>query len=563
LGQSYVADHKDEARESYLDIFNAIANEFTERKFVLIFDQFESIGKASTDFFLNFAKFILMQDRFHIIVSFRIDDRILADLSERNVFEDLRSNVKRELGGEITELGGLSLQDIGTWIKMDKGKTLPMVPDLLRIREYSGGLPILLDAWIKSSKGLNYEEWIKSSHRMGEKTKDKRDILCEEINKLKENLEDADDKTNLGKLSILQQPLKTHEGYATYLEIKDIEKIPALFEKLAKSRIFDDWMSSDSNSIWFRHELIQKCIEENLGDERRKRFHDKAAKFFLYPQIKNQLESADEIGYRNNGQSINLVSQNDSYSSYVARAYHLHLSGKNAESLAINRDLANDVSAIGDLDLAERCYNRAIDDARQMDSRLDEMSCLFSLTTNVYITWGRFDEALVNFQILLKYYHETNDSQMYSRSLHNIGLIHKKRGEYDQAIEKYNESLEISRELGDQQGIAYTLHNLGMIHNKMGEDDQAIEKYNESLKIKEQIGDQRGIAFTLGNIGVLFFDREEYRNSFQHAIQSYSIFKQIQSPEKEWVQSILFEIRNKLGDNEFQELLNRSGYSFE
>jgi hypothetical protein len=97
----------------------------------------------------------------------------------------------------------------------------------------------------------------------------------------------------------------------------------------------------------------------------------------------------------------------------------------------------------------------------------------------------------------------------------------------------------------------------------MGEDDQAIEKYNESLKIKEQIGDQRGIAFTLGNIGVLFFDREEYRNSFQHAIQSYSIFKQIQSPEKEWVQSILFEIRNKLGDNEFQELLNRSGYSFE
>ena len=90
LGQSYVADHKDEARESYLDIFNAIANEFTERKFVLIFDQFESVGKASTDFFLNFAKFILRKDRFHIIVSFRTDDRMLADFSKRNVFKDLR-----------------------------------------------------------------------------------------------------------------------------------------------------------------------------------------------------------------------------------------------------------------------------------------------------------------------------------------------------------------------------------------------------------------------------------------------------------------------------------------
>ena len=126
LGQSYVADHKDEARESYLEIFDAIAKEFKDRKFVLIFDQFESVGKASTDFFLNFAKFILKEDRFHIVVSFRTDNRILADFSKRNVFEDLSSNIKRELGGKITELGGLSPEDIGDWIKVHSGKTLQM-----------------------------------------------------------------------------------------------------------------------------------------------------------------------------------------------------------------------------------------------------------------------------------------------------------------------------------------------------------------------------------------------------------------------------------------------------
>jgi hypothetical protein len=39
LAQQYIADHRDEARESYLEIFKAIADEFKERRFVLIFDQ--------------------------------------------------------------------------------------------------------------------------------------------------------------------------------------------------------------------------------------------------------------------------------------------------------------------------------------------------------------------------------------------------------------------------------------------------------------------------------------------------------------------------------------------
>jgi len=58
---------------------------------------------------LNFAKFTMMKDRFHILVSFRTDDRILTDISKRNIFEDLRTKIKRELGGKITELEGLSL----------------------------------------------------------------------------------------------------------------------------------------------------------------------------------------------------------------------------------------------------------------------------------------------------------------------------------------------------------------------------------------------------------------------------------------------------------------------
>ena len=79
LAQQYIADHRDEVRQSYLEIFRAVAEEFKEIRFVLIFDQFENVGKASTDFFLNLVKFLMPQERFHIIVSFRTDDTTWND----------------------------------------------------------------------------------------------------------------------------------------------------------------------------------------------------------------------------------------------------------------------------------------------------------------------------------------------------------------------------------------------------------------------------------------------------------------------------------------------------
>jgi len=74
LADDYIADHKGETLQAYLNIFKALADEFKDRRFILIFDQFENIGKASTDFFLNFVKFLEPQERFDVIVSFRTDN---------------------------------------------------------------------------------------------------------------------------------------------------------------------------------------------------------------------------------------------------------------------------------------------------------------------------------------------------------------------------------------------------------------------------------------------------------------------------------------------------------
>jgi len=145
LAQQYIADHKDEARQSYLEIFTAIADEFKERRFVLIFDQFENVGKASTDFFLNFVKFLTPQETFDILVSFRTDDTTRNDLSVRRIYEELEQKMVYDLGAKKISIEGLSAEDIGKWIKQVRNVSLPFTPDLQRIRENSAGLPLVLD----------------------------------------------------------------------------------------------------------------------------------------------------------------------------------------------------------------------------------------------------------------------------------------------------------------------------------------------------------------------------------------------------------------------------------
>ncbi|HXX96434.1 MAG TPA: tetratricopeptide repeat protein [Candidatus Bathyarchaeia archaeon] len=152
----------------------------------------------------------------------------------------------------------------------------------------------------------------------------------------------------------------------------------------------------------------------------------------------------------------------------MSYAYHLHLAGGryHEKSFSYNKWLAEYASQIGDLDAAERCYKRAIDDAKYLERSQDEMDCLWHMTTNVYVIWGRYEESLSNFQLLLEIKRQLGDQKGIARTSNNIGLIHDKRGECKQALELYNQSLEISKKLGDQEGIAVTLNNIGLIHDK-------------------------------------------------------------------------------------------------
>jgi hypothetical protein len=311
LAEDYAGKNKDQALQSYLGIFRSLAQEFKDRRFVLIFDQFEGTGEASTRFFLNFAKLVTPQERFDIIVSFRTDDRTWNDPTVKTVYKELEQKFTEDLAAKKLPIEGLTAEDIGKWIKQVRDISLPLIPNLQRIRENSAGLPLVLDEWIRTSENLNDYEEIK------------RDKLCNRTIMLRKGL-DEQDQDNLYKMSILLQPLKK-KRLAKYLGIDEENtlQIRSLVDRLSEKRIFDEDLK------WFRHELVQRCFEDDLDDDDKSSYHERAAKFFeSLMGEKNQGKQEDQL---KNEQSIDSTSiekvedAQDSYATSISYAYHLHM----------------------------------------------------------------------------------------------------------------------------------------------------------------------------------------------------------------------------------------------
>ncbi len=547
LAREYIMEHRDELLESYVEIITALHEEFKERKFVLIFDQFEYVGKSSTDFLLNLAKFLRPIDGVYLIVSFK-SDRTNTDPSFKILLEDFLYKIRSDLKGEVIELNGLDVIDIDTWIRSVRNISLPMIPSLIRIRENSGGLPIILDEWIRSSKDCKDFDYINVSN------------ICLSLAKLGKSLSKKHEK-HLYFLSILEQPFGNTQDLLDYLGIDDIYDLHKLYEVLFEYRIFYKPDQSVSNDYtWFRHELIQKCISKNMNEFFSRSCHDMAAQFF---------EKLADSRLTKNGESL-VISNKDECSICIACVYHIHKSGnRKRESFNKNASLAKISAEMGDLNIAEKCYIRAIKDAQEIqkegapdvsDYLANEMWCRNELALRVYETWGRYNDALINYNSFLEHAKQVNNPRMISRGYNNIGMILNRLLDFDNALEMYEKSLAISKKIGERDMIAVTLDNMGAIYNQKGNLEKAYELYEEglnyadtneakmalkndmadilnkkwdfngafdklteSLVLAESMGDLNKICMVRYNIGTNLEHRRRFDEAFVHYKESFAV----------------------------------------
>jgi tetratricopeptide (TPR) repeat protein len=184
-----------------------------------------------------------------------------------------------------------------------------------------------------------------------------------------------------------------------------------------------------------------------------------AARFFN----QKASESAGLSGGQHNNNDTK--KQEEWYNIGISLGYHLFMSGRDHEtSYKINKGSARYLCYIGNLDLAESCYKRAISEADHLGRIDDKMGCLFELSNHVYQIWGRYDEALANYQSVLKYYYQTDNLAERSAVLRSIAEIYDSKGDDYEAMKMLNESLEINRKIDNQIAIGSLLNGIALIH---------------------------------------------------------------------------------------------------
>lgn len=155
----------------------------------------------------------------------------------------------------------------------------------------------------------------------------------------------------------------------------------------------------------------------------------------------------------------------------------------------------------GNLDLAERCYKKAIEDAKDLRRIGDMMKPLHDMSRRVYFIWGRYDVACENYQTVLDYYRKLGSRGMKNVAIdpEHMALINQNRGQYEEALRLLQESLEISKKIGNKEDIASFLNNIALIHQDKGRNDKG-SRIIQSLF---------GISQALNNIALIHKNRGE------------------------------------------------------
>ena len=494
-------------------------------KVVLVFDQFERVAEMAWWILLDLMR--ASQEQVYVLTAFRQQAESTSSAFERFLLEAQHlQNVQTH------EMRGLEIEEIREWIQRARGINLP-IPQLSRIRQNSGGFPIVLGPWVRRSEALDPDEL---------KSPDLRRAVCDDVQRRIGNPPlDLALTRFLHQLAVLDAPLPLEAEPKSYCILTQLDSVTVGYyaDLLAKRLVLD----GNVQRPWFRHELVKACIEDRLQEIERRELHERAAQFY---------EGLDEA--KNSGRQI-------SFAVSVGCAFHFHEAQEYEKSYTCNYSLARLARSMGELDVADRSFRRAVKDAELLGDENRAMAAKGDWA-EVLQTWGKIDEAKAIYEDELGFFLRHNfergqaialsglagiarsqsqydeaerlsklaldisrrlrDQWGTSANLHGLGIIAALRGNYNDARLLFEQSLEIVRAIGDTKNVSRSLHQLAEVTAHLGKPDEAERFYEESMEIAQKLGDQQVIASNLHELSILAQlrgDQEQARRLCEQSLQ--------------------------------------------
>jgi len=117
---------------------------------------------------------------------------------------------------------------------------------------------------------------------------------------------------------------------------------------------------------------------------------------------------------------------------------------------------------------------------------------------------GRYDSAIIVFDIARKYALMNNDNKVLLGTLLNSGILYAMTGNYDDSERYFKEGLKICKENENFQGYSDFAQSLGIVYRRTGRITNALEMYKESMMTLEKIHSKSSYPEVLNNLATIY-----------------------------------------------------------
>lgn len=249
-------------------------------------------------------------------------------------------------------------------------------------------------------------------------------------------------------------------------------------------------------------------------------------------QAARMYENETAVSYFSTALTLS-VHETKKFPLYLAREAIYHLQGKRtlqAQDLAILTRIAQnqeDNKMLATVALRSARYAEALGDyaqsVAQAQSALSYASSLIQ-AAEAHLQWGlalvptgAYQEAAQQLQEALVQAEQTEQYDLQSKALINLGNIAFLQGDYQEAVCSYHRVLAICQASGDKQMEGAVLNDLGEISRFQNDLGTAVTHLNAALTIAQEIGDRRTesrVLKNLGGIAAALYQFEEARENF-------------------------------------------------
>ncbi|MBI4223021.1 MAG: tetratricopeptide repeat protein [Planctomycetes bacterium] len=289
----------------------------------------------------------------------------------------------------------------------------------------------------------------------------------------------------------------------------------------------------------------------NLGDVKKAIvYYEKALK--IAQEIGNRQGECVKLG--NIGLAYCVLGETRKAIGYYEKALEIarEIGSKHSEGIELGR-FGSAYHELGDVKRAIVYYEKALKIAQEIGDRQGAGAGLGNLG-NAYRDLGELRKAIGYYEEALKITQEIGDKQGESAEFGNLGLAYNDLGDLRSAIMYYEKALRIAQEIGNRQSEAVGFGNLGLAYRGLDDSKKAVGYYKKALKIAQEIEYKRAEGAWLSNIGDIYKDEKKYKEALACYLLAKDIFIKAEDRNLETTESSLKNLKEELGEKEFEQL---------